>query len=410
MFRRNIQRAVLDALSDTPVILVNGARQTGKTTLCRKIGEEAGARFFTLDDYATLASARNDPSGFIGNLVGPVVIDEVQKAPELFSAIKLSVDRDRRPGRFLLTGSANVMTLPHLSDSLAGRMEVIPLFPLSAGELEDRTEGFMPLFFGGKGIPLTLTCPPCGDIAARIARGGYPEAVQRRDRDRRAVWFSSYLSTILQRDVRDLARVDALVALPNLLKTLAARSAGLLNLAEVSRDISLPHSTLTRHLALLETIFLVHRLPAWSRNLGRRLIKAPKVHLLDTGLACNLLGVDERKLAKDRSLLGHLLESYVVGELRKQIAWSSPQTALFHFRSSAGAEVDVIAENPDGAVLALEIKATATVGAAEFAALQTLRETLGEAFRAGIVLYLGEQVVPFGDRLWLVPVSALWTG
>ena len=408
MVRRNIQDSVRRAMGDTPVVLLNGARQTGKTTLAQELATAPGVRYFTLDDAATLALAAGDPSGFIRNLSGPVVIDEIQKAPDLFPAIKLAVDKDRRPGNFLLTGSANVLTLPRLAESLAGRMEIIPLFPFSAGELNSRREGFVKRLFDGtlaNAKPISTN----DDLAARLVRGGYPEAIQRTDEDRRGAWFASYISTILQRDVRDLARVDGLHALPNLLKLLAARSSGLLNLADVSRDAGLPHTTLTRYLALLETVFLVHRLPAWSPNLGKRLVKAAKLHLVDTGLACHLLGTDANRLADDRSMLGRMLETFVVGELRKQLSWADPRTTLYHFRTAAGSEVDVLLEKPDGSVAGVEIKASSTVGTADFAALQELRDQLGKKFIAGIVLYTGDQLVPFGDKLWLVPLPALWT-
>jgi predicted AAA+ superfamily ATPase len=408
MIRRNIQDSVLRAMADTPVVLLNGARQTGKTTLAQELAAAPGARYFTLDDAATLALAAGDPAGFIRNLSGPVVIDEIQKAPDLFPAIKLAVDKVRRPGQFLLTGSANVMTLPRLSESLAGRMEIIPLFPFSAGELSGQREGFVKRLFDGSLAPAKPR-PTQDDLAARLVRGGYPEAIQRTDEDRRGAWFASYISTILQRDVRDLARVDGLHALPNLLKLLAARSSGLLNLADVSRDSALPHTTLTRYLALLETVFLVHRLPAWSPNLGKRLVKAAKLHLVDTGLACHLLGTDAQRLADDRSLLGRMLESFVVGELRKQLSWTAPRTTLYHYRTAAGSEVDVLLEKADGSVAGVEIKASATVGPSDFAALGELRDQLGKKFVAGIVLYTGDQWVPFGNKLWLVPLPALWT-
>lgn len=301
------------------------------------------------------------------------------------------------------------MTLPRLSESLAGRMEVIPLYPLSEGELAGRREGFLKRLFAGQ-FAKAGRGSEADHIAARLVRGGYPEAAQRRQEDRRAAWFASYISTILQRDVRDLARVESLQALPNLLKLLAARTSGLLNLADVGRDAGLPHTTLTRYLALLETVFLVHRLPAWSPNLGKRLVKAPKLHLVDTGLACHLIGADSGRLDDDRPLQGRILETFVVGELRKQLSWTHPQTALFHFRTAAGSEVDVIVENPDGTVAGIEVKASATVGPADFAALKGLQAQLGGRFLAGIVLYQGDQLVPFGDRLWLVPLSALWAG
>ena len=379
----------------------------GKNTLAQALVAGSGAQYFTFDDFATLALAAGAASGFIRNLTGPVVLDEIQKAPNLFSAIKLAVDKDRQPGRFLLTGSANVLTLPRLSESLAGRMEVIPLYPFSAGELAGAAEGFLARLFAGT-IATSKRALVGGDMAARLTRGGYPEATQREAEDRRGAWFASYISTILQRDVRDLARVDALHTLPNLLKLLAARASGLLNLADVGRDAGLPHTTLTRYLALLETVFLVHRLPAWSHNLGQRLVKAPKLHLVDSGLACHLLGADARRLSEDRPLMGRLLESYVVGELRKQVSWADSRTALYFFRTATGLEVDVVLERPDGSVAGIEVKASASVGASDFAALKTLRNQLGQLFRAGVVLYLGDQVVPFGDKLWLVPLPALW--
>jgi predicted AAA+ superfamily ATPase len=394
-------------MSDTPVVLLNGARQTGKTTLAQAIAQKSGAQYFTFDDAATLALAAGDPAGFIRNLTGRVVLDEIQKAPNLFPVIKLAVDQDRTPGRFLLTGSANVMTLPRLSESLAGRMEIIPLFPFSAGELAGKHEGFVKHLFEGSIAKLKPSSTTDG-LPARLVQGGYPEAVQRDAADRRSAWFAAYISTILQRDVRDLARVAGLHALPNLLKLLAARASGLVNLADVGRDAGLPHTTLTRYLALLETVFLIHRLPAWSPNLGKRLVKAPKLHLGDAGLACHLVGADARRLRDDRSLLGRMLETYVVGELRKQLSWGESQTALYHFRTAAGSEADVVLERADGSVAGVEVKATVTVGTSDFTALQELRDQLGKRFRAGVVLYAGDRAVPFGDRLWLVPLPVLW--
>jgi predicted AAA+ superfamily ATPase len=407
VIQRHIQDSIQRALADTPVVLLNGARQTGKTTLAQDLATAPGFQYFTLDDAATLGLAVGDPSGFICNLAGSVAIDEIQKAPALFPAIKLAVDRDRRPGRFLLTGSANVMTLPRLSESLAGRMEIIPLFPFSAGELAGHREGFVKRLFDGT-IGKAMEVSTREDLAARLVRGGFPEAIQRTNDERRGAWFASYISTILQRDVRDLARVDGLHALPNLLKLLAARTSGLLNLADVSRDAGLPHTTLTRYLALLETVFLVHRLPAWSPNLGKRLVKAAKFHLVDTGLACHLIGTDAGRLNDDRSLLGRMLETFVVGELRKQVSWTDPHTTIYHFRTATGSEIDAVLEKPDGSVAGVEVKAGATVGPSDFAALQELREGLGKKFIAGVVLYTGEKLIPFGDKLWLVPLPALW--
>ena len=407
MVKRTIEHAVNSAMADTPVVLLNGARQTGKTTLARAMAEKTGAEYFTLDDAATLALAASDPVGFIRNLQSPVVLDEIQKAPDLFPAIKVAVDKNRTPGRFLLTGSANVLTLPRLSESLAGRMEVIPLFPFSTGELVGTRERFLTRLFDGT-IAKTKFTETTQDLAVRLTRGGYPEAIQRTAEDRRSAWFASYISTILQRDVRDLARVDALHQLPNLLKLLATRTAGLANLADIGRDAGLPHTTLTRYLALLETVFLVHRLPAWSTNMGKRLVKAPKLHMVDTGLTCHLIGANARRLRDDRVLLGRMLETFVVGELRKQLSWNAPHTSLYHFRTAGGLEVDIVLEQADGSVAGVEVKGSATVTASDFVALQALHDQLGKQFRTGIVLYLGDRVIPFGEKLWLVPVPALW--
>lgn len=408
MVRRNIEKHLLAAVKDTPVVLLNGARQTGKTTLIESLASQWGAQYFTLDDLATLSLATADPSGFIRNLAGPVAIDEIQKAPALFSAIKLAVDRQRQPGRFLLTGSANVMTLPHLAESLVGRMEIIPLYPFSMGEISGHQEQFVARLFSDASLANYPMLPARDNLEFILTRGGYPEAITRDKEDRRAAWFEAYISTLLQRDVRDLARVDSLHQLPNLLKLLAARTAGLLNLADVGRDAGLSYSTLNRYLALLECVFLVQRLPAWSSNFGQRLVKAQKAHLMDTGLACHLLGANPQRLADDRNLLGRILESFVIGELRKQIAWTDPQIRMFHFRTTAGVEVDCLLEKPDGSVAALEIKASATVSASDFAGIKYLREQIGERLRTGVILYLGDQLVPFGDRLALLPISTLW--
>jgi len=407
MIRRNIQNRIQDALADTPVVLLNGARQTGKTTLVQSLAGKLSAEYFTLDDMTTLALARGDPAGFTSNSTGPVVIDEIQKAPELFSAIKLAVDRNRKPGRFLLTGSANVMALPRLSESLAGRMEIVPLFPFSAGEINGVSETIIGRLFGAdfarwkrKSSNLSLI--------ERVVRGGYPQAVEREDGARRSSWFASYISTLLQRDVRDLARVDALHALPNLLKLLAARSAGLFNLSDVGRDARLPHSTVTRYLALLEALFLVYRLPAWSTNLGKRLVKSAKLHIGDSGVACHLIGADAARFKQEPALFGKIVESFVVSEFLKQASWSEPQVSLYHFRTTAGAEVDLILEQANGTIAGVEVKSGATVTPADFLGLQSLRDQLGKRFCAGVVVYTGEQTIPFGDRLWALPLECIW--
>ena len=409
MIRRNISTALQEALGDNPVVLLHGARQTGKSTLAQWLASgEHPARYLTLDDAAVLAAARGDPAGFIAGLEGPVVLDEIQRAPDLFLAIKAAVDRDRGPGRFLLTGSANVMLLPQLSESLAGRMEVLTLWPLSQGEIEGVKEGFIDAVFSDS-LPVKIKNQEnLSELIARLLRGGYPVVHGRISEARQKAWFGSYVTTILQRDVRDLANIEGITALPRLLSLLAARATSLLNLSELSRSIAMPQTTLKRYLALLEATFLIQTRPAWSSNLGKRLVKAPKLVLCDTGLMSHLLGSSKKQLTADTNLLGPLMENFVVMELQKQAAWSQVQPRLFHFRTQTGQEVDLVLEDSAGHVVGIEVKVAATVSTQDFKGLRALAELTGRRFHRGVVLYTGTESVPFGPRLHALPVSALW--
>lgn len=407
MYRRNIEDRLREALTDTPAVLLIGARQVGKSTLAAELAKAQSAAYLTLDDAAVLAAASADPEGFVRGLGGAAVIDEVQRAPALFPAIKAAIDRDRSAGRFLLTGSANVLLLPRVAESLAGRVEIVSLFPLSQGELRSQREQFVDLAFGDS-APRLRTTEPESRLAEWIASGGFPEANTRAPGRRRDAWFGSYLTTILQRDVRDLAHIEGLTELPRLLKLLAARSASLLNASELSRSSTIPLSTLKRYLALFETLFLVQPLPAWSSNLGKRLIKSPKLHLIDTGLAAYLLGQDAAYLAADRVALGTLLESFVVAELRKQVTWSQHGVTLHHLRSTSGSEVDIVLEDRRGRLLGVEVKASVTLTPRDLSGLRGLAETAGKRFVRGIVFYAGDEIVPFGESLHALPISALW--
>ena len=409
VFSRFQYPQLLEALGDTPVVLLNGARQVGKSTLAQEVMGETGAAYFTFDDATTLAAASGDPGGFVRGLPERVVLDEVQRVPELFLAIKAAVDRDRSSGRFLLTGSTNVLTLPRIADSLAGRMEILTLWPLSQGELSGSRECFIDLLFEPEATLPDLTVTD-DDLVDRLLTGGYPEAVRREKRVRRRAWYEAYITTILQRDVQDLANIERLNELPRLLSLLAARSSALLNYAALARDAGLPQSTLKRYLSLLEATFLVHTLPAWSANLGKRLVKSPKLFLNDSGLTAHLLGVDAKRLLTDRKLFGGLLESFVVAELHKQRAWSETRPALYHFRTHAGLEVDVVMERADGRLVGLEVKAATTVGRGDFRGLRALQESVPDRFCRGVVLHFGERVVPFGDNLAAVPIGSLWAG
>lgn len=409
MIPRHLTPALLAALSDTPVVFLRGARQTGKSTLVRHLATSAHpARYLTLDDAAVLAAARHDPSGFVRGLDGPVVIDEVQRVPDLFLAIKAEVDRSPRPGRFLLTGSADILLLPRVSESLVGRMEILTLWPLSQGEIARVREDFIDELFHEGPLPRHYTSEDRVQLAARLATGGYPSILNRPAEARRNAWHGSYLTTILQRDVRDISNVEDITALQRLLSMLAVRAGSLLNFAELARSTQIPQSTLKRYFTLLETTFLVQLLPAWSTNLGKRLTKSPKPTLNDTGLMSYLLGLNERRLATEPNTFGPLLENFVVMEIRKQAAWNNVRSQMFHFRLPTGQEVDLVLESASGGVVGIEVKGSDTVGPSDFRGLRALAELCGERFRRGVVLYTGAEAVPFGRGLFALPVSALW--
>jgi len=408
MIRRNITQNVLDALADTPVVLINGARQTGKSTLAKSIAEKTHpARYITLDTASVLAAVRNDATGFLAGLDGAVVIDEVQKAPELFSAIKADVDHQRRPGKYLLTGSANVLLVPNLSESLAGRIEILSLWPFSQGELIAHKETFVDKLYENK-IPFKNYPPELPlSLQDRIINGGYPEVQNRVKEERRQAWFESYMTTILQRDIRDIANIDGLTSLTRLLAVIAARSPVLLNFAELSRSLAIPQSTLKRYMTLLEATFLIQHLPAWSGNFTKRLVKTSKIVMSDTGLMAHLIGLNKKRL-ETGAMIGPLFENFVIMELKKQITWSDVKPQMFHFRTQAGQEVDIVLEDRSGNLVGIEVKASATVHAHDFKGLKMLAEATGGIFRRGIVLYTGTEIIPFGESLTALPVQILW--
>ncbi len=405
MVHRYMAAPLLEALSDTPVVLLHGVRQSGKSTLARWVAAEARpSRYLTLDDVSVLSAARSDPEGFLRGLDCPIVLDEVQRAPDLFLAMKAEVDRHRRPGRFLLTGSANVMLLPRIADSLAGRLEILTLWPFSQAELAGGQDNFVDDVFANKA---PAAGGGCKDLISRILLGGYPAVHARPTPARRRAWLGSYLTTILQRDVRDLANVD-FGSLPRLLALLASRVGSTVNFADLSRDAAIPQTTLKRYWYLLEATFLIQTSPPWSVNIGKRLVKSPKLYLTDTGLIAYLLGLDERRLDQDRNLLGPLLENFVVLELHKQSGWSRTRPKLLHFRIHAGPEVDVVLEDAAGRLVGIEVKAAASLSADDFKGLRALAEIAGRRFHRGIVLYTGRESVPFGPQLHALPIDSLW--
>lgn len=410
MIQRQLTPSVLDALNDTPIVYIQGARQTGKSTLVQAVASgPCPATYYSLDFATVLSATQGDPEGFIAGLSGPAVIDEVQRAPGLTLAIKAAVDAQRTPGRFLLTGSASALALPRVADSLAGRMELLTLWPFSQGELEGVAGSFPDRAFVKQWQPPDVRHNADGNaLLDRILSGGYPDVVARTNTQRRAAWFDSYLAAILQRDVRDLANIENLGEVPRLLALLASRSCSLINYADLARSLAIPQSTLKRYVALLETTFLVRRLPAWSANLGSRLIKSPKLLLADTGLLSHLLGLDRTRLANDRTLLGHVLENFVAMEVVKQLGWSKGRFQLFHFRAATGHEVDLLLEDPAGSLVGIEVKAGANVENKDFAGLRFLAGLAGKRFRRGFVLYTGDSVVPFAPDLCALPITWLW--
>ena len=409
MISRHATRRLLDGLRDTPVVYLQGARQTGKSTLVRAIAKQHHpAAYLTLDTAAVFAAAAEDPENFVAGLDRPVVIDEAQRAPALALAIKAAVDADRRPGQFLLTGSASVMSLSKISESLAGRMELHALWPFSQGELSGVRETFLDRVFAAKLLTPEVTPDTERTLIDRICKGGYPEIQARKSPARREAWFDSYVDSILQRDVRDLANVERLSEIPRLLALLASRVAQPVNFADLARTLAIPQTTLRRYMALMETTFLVRLLPAWFSNIGKRLAKASKLLLVDTGLLTHLLEVNANRLRRDRTLFGHILENFAAMELIKQVGWSERRCKLFHFRTEGGAEVDLVLEDRAGRLVGIEVKCAASLQRRDFRGLETLAELSGRRFVRGVLLYTGAAVVPFGRKLHALPLSQLW--
>jgi len=404
---RHLSAPLREALADTPVVFLTGARQSGKTTLVRSMAGPS-TRYLSLDDPATLASAQADPGAFLEDLDGPAILDEVQQAPALVPALRAVVDRDRKPGRFLLTGSAHALATPALAQALVGRMEVLTLWPLSQGETERRREGFLDALFRRRLPPWRGPAEDRAAIVRRALRGGFPEPLGRSER-RRRVWFRSYVATILQREVRDLARIEGLAELPRLLELLAARATGLLNFAGLSRNAGIPQTTLKRYLALLEQTFLVLRLPAWTRSRSKRLVKSPKLLVADTGLLAHLAGASAERLLAHPDAAGPLLENFVAMELQKQAGWSRTTCRLYHFRTSAGREVDLVAEDESGRLVGIEVKARASLSERNLQGLRALADIAGARFHRGVVLYTGRERLAFGPRLHALPIPALWS-
>jgi hypothetical protein len=398
-----------EALTDTRVVVVNGARQVGKSTLAELIAaSHPGARELYLDDQAVRAAAEADPTAFVRH-DSLLLIDEIQRVPELLLAIKREVDRDTRPGRFLLTGSARLLGLKDLPDALPGRAETIELWPLSQGEIDSAPDGFVDAVFRLDGhVSMPLSTLTKRDYVARALRGGYPEAVRRDPGRRRARFFDSYVTDLISRDVQQISDIERPAEMRRLLSVVAARMATLAVAESMANDVAMPRRTLSRYLDLLELVFVIKRIPAWSSNLTTRAISTPKLIVTDSGLGGRLVGMSDERAKDPTAPVGPLLENFAIGEVARQLTWAEEPVQLFHYRDRDKIEVDMVLEHASGAVVGIEVKSAETVHADDFRGLRHLARRLGDRFRAGIVLYAGEQQLSFGDRLAALPMSALW--
>jgi hypothetical protein len=394
-------------MADTRVVLINGARQAGKSTLVRIIADGRKVEWRNLDRSEDLRAAHADPSGFV-DFERTVVIDEIQRAPELFLAIKATVDTDPRPGRFLLTGSSQILALRGLPDTLPGRMETIELWPLSQGEIDNDPDSFVDAAFTQGPELHHHSSLRRLDYAERVVRGGFPEAVRRTDPRRRARFFESYVSDLIDRDVQQLGEIERLAQLRTMLRLIAARNANLLVPSSLATETGLSFHTVQRYLSLLEEVFLIKRIPTWSRNLSARAVATPKVAFVDSGIVANLLQADAESLVRPGGLFGPLLEGFVIMELARQLTWSSTPADLYHYRTKDQVEVDVVLENRRGQVIAIEVKAATAVGPNDFRGLTYLADRLGDDLIAGYVLYTGTDTLPFGPKFRAVPIGALW--
>jgi predicted AAA+ superfamily ATPase len=403
---RHVERVIREALTDTRVVLVNGARQAGKSTLVRKIGSDLGASWHTLDHPATLQAARFDPTEFVASDV-LMIIDEVQREPELLLAMKVRVDTDPRPGQYLLTGSARVLGLRDLPDTLVGRMETVELWPLSQGEIGGQPDAFIDAAFVQGPELDVMTAEDRRGYVDRVVRGGFPEATVRAPR-RRSRFLQSYVADLISRDVTELSEIQRGSELRALTRMLAGRSGQLLVPGRLARDLGLAQTTVERYLGLLEQVFLIKRIPPWSRNLSTRATATPKVIMVDSGLAAELLGFDAGSLRRPTAPLGGLLEGFVLGEIARQLTWSEQSAEMYHYRTKDNVEVDLVLENRRGEVVAIEVKASSTVRAEDFAGLRHLEARLGDDLLVGIVLYTGQQTLPFGPKMRAMPIAAIW--
>jgi hypothetical protein len=401
LYPRHLDPLVREALSDSPAVLVNGPRQCGKTTLVKHY--EGEMAYFTLDDPGLLSAVKADPLGFVKQ-IDRAIIDEVQRAPELLVALKLAIDQDRRPGRFLLSGSADLMALAQISDSLAGRIEIHTLLPLSHAELCRRPSDFLKRAYDQSWTLGPISRNESVDIENQILSGGYPEMLKRANTARRQAWTRTYIKTLIERDIKEIIEIEHHIKVPQLLNITAQLSGQLVNMSHIGGLVGLSSKTVDKYLGVLEKIFLVRRLPAWSVNELSRLIKTPKLHFIDAGLQSTLTRLNSKLLLTDRRRLGATLETWVYSELLKILSIETDAWFLSHFRDKDQNEVDFVLESASREIIGIKVKAASSVIKKDFTGLRKLREIAGTRFITGIVLYSGEYVLPFGEGLWAVPL------
>lgn len=404
---RYSEKKLREALEDTPVVVITGPRQSGKSTLAQHIAGE-GWGYLTLDDTNTLNVALDDPAGLLKRSKSPTIIDEIQRAPELLRTIKLMVDKERQPGRFLITGSADILSIPRTSESLAGRSEIVTLLPLSQTELVGRSPSLITAAFNGD-LPAPKEILDEQALISRIIKGGFPEVIKRKTLGRQQQWCRAYLEAVIQRDIRDISDIRKVRELPHLLAVLAAYSGQIVSQQNIGQKIGLDGKTVNSYIAAFEQLFLIHHLPAWHRNTLKRLVKKPKLHFTDTALLASINEVTPALIEQDRQVLGPLLETFVFTELQKQLTWQDHRITLSHYRDKDKVEVDFVLENSRSHVVGIEVKSASTVHSRDFKGLQKLSNICGDNFCMGIVFYTGEDVLPFGNRQIAVPISSLWS-
>lgn len=403
---RCTEKPLREALEDTPVVAISGPRQSGKSTLARRIAGD-GWNYLTLDDDNTLNAALDDPAGLLKRAGERVVIDEAQRAPALPRAIKFSVDQNRQPGRYLITGSADLLSMPGIVDPLVGRSEIVPLLPLSQVELQGRRPGLISALFVGD-LPAPDETLDAKDLISRIMSGGFPEVVKRNTLRRQRQWCRAHLDEVAQRDIQELAGIRKARELRYLFSALVAFSGRLVNQQDLGQKIQLDGKTVNSYIAALEQLFLVRHLSAWRNNALKRLVKKPKLYFTDTALLASLMEASPALIEQNR-LLGPLLETFVFTELQKQISWQDRRIALTHYRDKDKVKIDFVLENSRSQLVGIEVKAASTVSSSDFKGLRKLARMVGDNFRLGVVFYMGERILPFGDRQLAAPVHCLWS-